>query len=112
MPDQLTVFVNRFYPMQGNGMRPTLLVEQFENAGAVLWKTDFAKRHKDDFMLDPVEITDDEFAAAEFRIPANTMQEVLNGNHNEFGKVREITLTTYSLSLRANLCTQFRSTHN
>ena len=63
-------------------MRLTLVIDQFENAGAVLWKPDFAKRHKDDFMLDPVVITDDEFAAAEFRVPADAMEEVLNGNHD------------------------------
>ena len=63
-------------------MRLSLVIEQFENAGSILWKPDFAKRHKDDFVLDPVVITDDEFAAAEFRIPANTMKEVLNGNHD------------------------------
>ncbi len=63
-------------------MRLSLVIEQFENAGAVLWKPDFAKRHKDDFMLDPVVITDDEFAAAEFRVPADAMQEVLNGDHD------------------------------
>ena len=63
-------------------MRLPLMIEQFENAGAVLWKSDFAKRHKNDFMLDPVVITDDEFAASEFRVPADTMEEVLNGNHD------------------------------
>ena len=62
-------------------MRFSFLIDQFENAGAILWKPDFAKRHKDDFVLDPVVITDDEFAAAEFRIPADAMEEVLNGNH-------------------------------
>jgi len=67
--------------MQGNGMHPSLMIDQFKNAGAVLWKFDFAKRHSDDFMLNPVVIADDEFAAAEFRIPADTMEEVLNGNH-------------------------------
>ena len=62
-------------------MRLALVIDQFKNAGAVLWKADFAKRHEDDFVLDPVVITDDEFAAAEFRIPADAMEEVLNGNH-------------------------------
>ena len=81
MPDQHTVLVNRFDPVQGNGMRLTFVIKQFENARAVLWKPDFTKRHKDDVMLNPVVITDDEFAAAEFRVPANAMEEVLNGNH-------------------------------
>jgi hypothetical protein len=82
MPDQLAVLVNRFDPMQGNGMCLSLVIDQFENAGAVLWKSDFAKRHADDFMLDPVVITDDKFATAEFRIPADAMEKVLNGNHD------------------------------
>ena len=82
MPYQLAVLVNRLDPMQGNGMRLSLAIEQFENAGAILWKSDFAKRHADNFVLDPVVITDDEFAAAEFRIPAYAMEEVLNGNHD------------------------------
>ena len=64
-------------------MRLSLVIDQFENAGAVLWKPDFTKRHKDDFMLDPVVITDDEFATAEFRVPADAMEEVLNGNHED-----------------------------
>lgn len=81
MPDQLAVLVNRLDPMQGNGMPLSLVIEQFENAGAVIWKFYFAKRHADDFALDPIVITDDEFAAAEFRIPADAMQEVLNGDH-------------------------------
>ena len=63
-------------------MRLSLVIDQFENTRAVLWKSDFAKRHTDDFMLDPVVITDDEFTAAEFRIPAYAMKEVLNGNHD------------------------------
>lgn len=63
-------------------MRLPLVIEQFENAGAVFWKPDFAKRHKDDFMLDPVVITDNEFAAAEFRVPADAMEEVLDGDHD------------------------------
>ena len=50
-------------------MRLSFLIDQFENAGAVLWKPDFAKRHKDDFVLNSVVVTDDEFAAAEFRVP-------------------------------------------
>jgi len=62
-------------------MRLSLVIDQFENAGAVLWKSDFAKWHADDFMLYPVVITDDEFAAAEFRVPADAMEEVLNGDH-------------------------------
>ena len=82
MPDQLAVFVNRLDPVQGNGMRLAFLIDQFENAGAILWKSYFAKRHEDNFLLDPVVITDDEFAAAEFRIPADAMEEVLNGNHD------------------------------
>jgi len=63
-------------------MRLSFLIDQFEYAGAVLWKPDFAKRHEDDFMLNPVVITDDEFAAAECRVPADTMKEVLNGDHD------------------------------
>ena len=81
MPDQLAVLVNRFDPVKGNGMRLSFLIEQFEYAWAVLWKPDFAKRYKDDFVLDPVEITNNEFAAPELRVPANAMEEVLNGNH-------------------------------
>ena len=83
MPDQYAVLVNCFDPVQGNGMRLALVIKQFENAGSILWKPDFAKRHKDDFVLDPVVITDDEFAAAEFRVPADAMEEVLNGNHED-----------------------------
>jgi hypothetical protein len=82
MPDQLAVLVNRFDPVQGNRMRLSFLIDQFENAGAILWKPDFAKRHKDDFVLDPVVITYDEFAAAEFRVPTDAMEEVLNGGHD------------------------------
>ena len=63
-------------------MRLSLLIDQFENAGAILWKPDFAKRHKDDFVLDPVVITDDEFAAPEFRVPADAMEKVLDGDHD------------------------------
>ncbi len=63
-------------------MRLSLVIEQFENAGSILWKPDFAKRHEDDFMLDPVVITDNEFAAAEFRVPADAMEEVLDGDHD------------------------------
>jgi hypothetical protein len=81
MPDQLTVFVNRFDPVQGNGMCPALVIKQFENTGTILWKPDFAKRYKDDFVLDPVEITNNEFAAPEFRVPAYAMEEVLNRDH-------------------------------
>jgi len=62
-------------------MHLPLMVDQFENAGAVLWKCDFAKRHADDFVLNPVVIADDELAAAEFRVPADAMEKVLNGDH-------------------------------
>ena len=82
MPDQLAVLVNRLDPMQGNGMPLSLVIEQFENAGAVLWKVDFKKRHANDFMFDAVVITDDEFAAYKFRIPKDAMKEVLNGDHD------------------------------
>jgi hypothetical protein len=81
MPDQLTVLVNRLDPMQRNTMRLPFMIDQFENTGAVLWKADFAKRHADDFVPNPVVITDDEFAAAEFRVPADAMKKVLNGDH-------------------------------
>lgn len=63
-------------------MRQSLVIDQFENAGAVLWKSDFAKGHANDFVLDPVVITDDEFAATEFRIPMDAMEKVLNGDHD------------------------------
>lgn len=43
--------------MQGNEIRLSFLTNQLENSGAVFWKSDFAKRHKDDYMLDPVVIT-------------------------------------------------------
>ena len=82
MPDQLAVLVNRLDPVQGNGMRLSLLIKQFKNAGAVFWKADFAKLHKNNFVLDPVVITNNEFSAAEFRIPADAMKEVLNGDHD------------------------------
>ena len=62
-------------------MRLSLMIEQFENAGTVLWKADFAKRYADDFVFYAVVIADDEFAAAEFRVPADAMEEVLNGDH-------------------------------
>ena len=63
-------------------MRLSLAIDQFENAWAILWKFDFKKRYEDDFMLDPVVIANDKFAEAEFRIPADTMEEVLNGDHD------------------------------
>jgi len=63
-------------------MRLSLVIDQFENTGAILWKCDFAKRHADDFVLKPVVITDNEFAAAEFRIPADAVQEILNRDHD------------------------------
>ena len=63
-------------------MRLSLMIEQFENAGSILCKSDFAKRDKNDFMLDPVVITDDEFAASEFRVPEDAMEKVLNRNHD------------------------------
>ena len=59
-------------------MRLSLLIDQFENAGGGLWKPDVVKRHKDDFMLDPVVIADDEFAASNFRTPKDAMKEILN----------------------------------
>lgn len=62
-------------------MRLPFVIDQFENTGAVLWKADFAKRHADDFVPNPVVIADDEFAAAEFRVPADAMKKVLNGDH-------------------------------
>ena len=89
MPDQLAVLVNRPDPMQGNGMRLSLAIDQFENAGAVLWKCDFEKRHKDDLVFDPVVITDNEFTVAEFRIPADAMKEVLNGSHGRVTRWQE-----------------------
>jgi len=93
MPDQLAVLVNRFDPVQGNGMRLSFLIDQFENTGAILWKPDFAKRHEDNFLLDPVVITDDEFAAAEFRVPADTMKKVLNGNHDGLPACKDFDVT-------------------
>ncbi len=88
MPDQLAVLVNRPDPVQRNAMHLSLMVDQFENAGAVLWKCDFAKRHADDFLLNPVVIADDEFAAAEFRVPADAMDKVLNRNHDRVTGLR------------------------
>jgi len=82
MPDQLAVLINRLDPVQRNGMRPAFAIDQFENAGTIFWKCNFEKRHADDFVRYPVVITDDEFAAAKFRIPADAMQEVLNGDHD------------------------------
>ena len=84
MPDQLAVLVNRPDPMQGNGMRLPLAIDQFENVGTVLWKYDLEERHVDDFVLDPVVITDEEIAAAEFRIPADAMEKILDGDHDGF----------------------------
>lgn len=63
-------------------MHLPLTVDQLENAGAILGKLDFAKRHADDVVFDPVVITDAEFAAAEFRVPADAMEQVLNGDHD------------------------------
>ena len=62
-------------------MRLSLMIEQFENAGTFLWKPDFAKRYEDNFVIDAVIIADDKFAAAEFRVPADEVEEVLNGHH-------------------------------
>ncbi len=60
------------------------VVEQFGNNGAVLWKIEFAKRHADNFVFEPVLISDNEFATTEFRIPADAVEEVLNGDHDSF----------------------------
>jgi len=62
-------------------VRLSLLIDQFENPRGILWECDLKKRHTDDFVFKPVVITDNEFAAAEFRVPADAMQEVLNGHH-------------------------------
>lgn len=71
-------------------MRPALMVDQFEHAGAILRECNFPKRHPDDFVLDPVVITDHEFTAAEFRIPADAVEEVLNGDHNGVTRWQEL----------------------
>lgn len=70
-------------------MHLSFMIDQFENAGAVLWKCDFAKRHADDFVLNPVVVADNEFAAAEFRVPADTMEKVLNGDHDDVTRLQE-----------------------
>jgi len=69
-------------------MHLSLMIDQFENAVAVLWKCDFAKRHPDDFVLDPVVIADDELAAAEFRVPADAMEKVLNRDHDRVTRLQ------------------------
>lgn len=69
-------------------MHLSLMIDQFENTGAVLWKCDFAKRHADDFVLNPVVVADAEVAAAEFRVPADAMEKVLNGDHDSVTRLQ------------------------
>jgi hypothetical protein len=82
MPDQLAVLINRLDPMQGNGVDLPFLIDQLENPGSILGECDLQKRHADDFVLKPVVVADNEIAAAEFRVPADTMQKILNGHHD------------------------------
>lgn len=74
--------------MQRNGMRLSFMINQFENAGSIFWKCGFNKRHQDNFVPDPVVITDNEFAATKFLIPADTMEQVLNGHHDRVTRLQ------------------------
>jgi len=82
VPDQLAILENRLNPVQRNGVRLPFLIDQLETPGGILGECDLQKRHADDFVLKPVVIADNEIAAAEFRVPADAMQEILNGHHD------------------------------
>jgi len=69
--------------MQGNGVHLPFLIDQLENLGSILGECDLQKRHADDFVLKPVVVADNEIAAAEFRVPADAMQKILNGHHDD-----------------------------
>jgi hypothetical protein len=88
VPNQLTIFENRLDPVQRNGVPLPLLINQLENPGGIFGECDLQERHADDFAFKPVVIADNEIAAAEFRVPADAMQEVLNGHHGRVTRWR------------------------
>ena len=83
MPNALAVFVYFPNAVKGYAMNPALSVFEPERLRVVSWEIQFAKRDDDDPALHAVKVAQLEVPPAKFGVPADAVQQFVNGGHRE-----------------------------
>ncbi len=80
-PNALPVLVDLTHAVKGYAMHPLIGIDELKPIGRILGKAYLLKRYQDNLVLDPVVVTQLEVAARQTRVPANAVQQLVNGNY-------------------------------
>ena len=81
MPNALRVLIHLPHPVKWDAMRPPLRIRELKHFRALGREADLVKRNQNYPVLSPVVITQLKAPAAEFGIPPDAVQQLVNGNH-------------------------------
>ena len=81
LPDEVAVFVDSFDSMQGDGDQFAFRTLYLKREVVPIFEHHLLKWDPDEFPFLVVEVSDFETASPEFFIPADSVEEFLNGNH-------------------------------
>jgi hypothetical protein len=83
MPNALTVLIHLPNAVKGHAMAPALRIDKPERLRVVLRKTHCPKRDDDNPALHAVKVAQLEVPAAKVGVPADAVQDFVNGGHRE-----------------------------
>ena len=79
VPDALAIFIDFANAVKGHAMNPALCIQKLEYSRVITGKTYLSKRNHNDLSRNPVKVAQLEIAAREFGVPANAVQQFVNG---------------------------------
>jgi hypothetical protein len=83
MPNAPALFIDFPNSVKGHAMNPALRVCEPERSRVVFGEIQFSKRDDDDPALHAVKVAQLEVPAAKFGVPADAVQQFVNGGHRE-----------------------------
>jgi len=81
MPNALRVLIHLPHPVKWDAMQPPLRIRELKHFRALGREADLVKRNQNYPVLSPVVITQLKAPAAEFVIPPDAIEQLMNGNH-------------------------------
>ncbi len=103
MPDALAVLIHFPNAVKGHAMNPPIPIRQSEHSWVILGKIHFRKPNQDDPFLNAVKIAEVEVPARKLFVPANAVQQFVNGHgvHNHHCLPRNHSSSQASFALPA-----------
>lgn len=82
MPDTYAILVNIPYPVKRYAMLNTVTIDKLKKKVIVRTKIDSIKRQAHNMLLDTIKVSYLKHPFGKFRVPVNTINQLLNGLHN------------------------------